>query len=65
MQSGIAFDLHIASLAADGQIVEMTRRDVGQILDTDPSLQRQENMKIASEMTMRDARRPKGYSLIS
>ncbi|MDE6644601.1 MAG: hypothetical protein K2J97_00765, partial [Muribaculaceae bacterium] len=65
MRSGIAFDLRVASLASDGQIVEMTRRDVEQILDADPSLQRPENMKIASEMTMRDARRPKGYSLIS
>ncbi len=65
MQSGIAFDLRVASLAADGQIVEMTRRDVEQILDADPALQSAANMKIASEMTMRDARRPKGYSLIS
>lgn len=65
MQSGIAFDLRVASLAADGQIVEMTRRDVEHILDTDPLLQKPDNTKAASEMTLRDARRPKGYSLIS
>lgn len=65
MQSGIAFDLHVASLVADGRIVEMTRRDVEQILDNDPALCRPENRTISSEMALRDARRPKGYSLIS
>ncbi len=65
MQSGIAFDLHVASLAADGQIVEMTRRDVGQILDADPALSAPCHRVMAAEMTLRDARRLKGYSLIS
>ena len=65
MQSGIAFDLHVASLANDGQIVEMTRHDVEQILNIDPTLQRPENQITACEMRLRDARRPKGFSLIS
>ena len=37
-QSGIAFDLHIANLAKDGQIVQLARDDAREIIDTDPSL---------------------------
>ena len=37
-QSGIAFDLHIANLAKDGQIVQLARDDAREIIDADPSL---------------------------
>ena len=37
MQSGIAFDLKIADLARDGQIVELARREAEAMLDEDPS----------------------------
>lgn len=39
MQSGIAFNLHIANLASDGQIVQMARNAVDDILDADPDMQ--------------------------
>ena len=38
MQSGLAFDLKIASLAADGQIMTLGRREAETILDSDPVL---------------------------
>ena len=38
MQSGIPFDLHIANLSTDGQIVQMARDAVCDILDADPEL---------------------------
>ncbi|MGL5920476.1 MAG: ATP-dependent DNA helicase RecG, partial [Bacteroidales bacterium] len=37
-QSGIAFDLKIANLARDGQIVQMTRDVAREIIDQDPTL---------------------------
>ena len=42
-QSGIAFDLHIADLAKDGQIVQLARDDAREIIDADPSLARPEH----------------------
>jgi len=38
MQSGIPFDLHIANLATDGQIVQMARDAACDVLDADPDL---------------------------
>ncbi|MDE5560763.1 MAG: ATP-dependent DNA helicase RecG, partial [Bacteroidaceae bacterium] len=38
MQSGIAFDLKLASLARDGQIVQLARDTASAVLDEDPSL---------------------------
>ena len=38
-QSGLPFDLHIASLTADGQILELARRAATEILDADPLLE--------------------------
>lgn len=43
-QSGVAFDLKLANLARDGQIVQMARDTASQILDEDPSLQRPDNV---------------------
>ncbi|MDE6396194.1 MAG: ATP-dependent DNA helicase RecG, partial [Muribaculaceae bacterium] len=43
MQSGIPFDLKIANLATDGQIVQLARREAEIFLDTDPTLTRPEN----------------------
>ena len=42
-QSGIAFDLHIANLAKDGQIVQLARDDAREIIDADPSLAKPEH----------------------
>ena len=36
-QSGIAFDLHVANLARDGQLVQLARDTANYVLDNDPS----------------------------
>lgn len=41
-QSGIAFDLHIANLARDGQLVQLARNTANRILDLDPTQSRPE-----------------------
>lgn len=38
MQSGMPFDLHIASLAQDGQILQRAREAAARLLDVDPNL---------------------------
>ena len=43
-QSGMAFDLKLANLARDGQIVQLARDAAAQVLDEDPDLQRPENV---------------------
>ena len=42
-QSGVAFDLHIANLARDGQLVQLARDTANEILDEDPQQNRPEN----------------------
>ena len=42
-QSGLPFDLHIASLTHDGQILEVARQAALSILDTDPLLEDMHN----------------------
>jgi ATP-dependent DNA helicase RecG len=42
-QSGTPFDLQIANLATDGQLVELARRAAMEILDTDPLLEDEMN----------------------
>ncbi len=41
-QSGIAFDLKIADIARDGQIVQMAREEAQKIIDSDPTCQKNE-----------------------
>jgi len=43
MQSGLPFDLKIANLAQDGQIIQAARRAAETLLDTDPMLNAPEN----------------------
>ena len=45
-QSGDAFELNIANLATDTQIMELTRNDAIDILHSDPTLERRENMAL-------------------
>lgn len=49
-QSGLAFDLKIASLASDGQILETARTWAKQILENDPMLEAQQNGIIRRRM---------------
>lgn len=41
-QSGVAFDLKIADIARDGQIVQLARDEAQKIIDTDPTCSKQE-----------------------
>ena len=49
-QSGIAFDLHIANLAKDGQIVQLARDDAREIVDADPSLTKPEHRLLGERL---------------
>ncbi|MGN0209092.1 MAG: ATP-dependent DNA helicase RecG, partial [Paludibacteraceae bacterium] len=42
-QSGLPFDLHIASLTTDGQLLELARQAASDILEQDPTLAEQHN----------------------
>ncbi|MDE5567632.1 MAG: ATP-dependent DNA helicase RecG [Muribaculaceae bacterium] len=50
MQSGIPFELHIANLATDGQIIQMARRAAEHLIDKDPTLSLPENSLFAREL---------------
>lgn len=50
MQSGIPFDLHIANLATDGQIIQLARRAAERLMDDDPNLSKPANQAFAREL---------------
>ena len=54
-QSGIAFDLRIASLARDGEIIQMARQAAERLLDADPDLSRPENRVFAHTLRLTTA----------
>lgn len=56
MQSGFAFDLHIANLATDGQIIQLARNTAEWLLDNDPDLQLPENRAFATALQLATAR---------
>ncbi len=47
-QSGIGFDLKIANLGKDGEILQLARNVAADILDDDPVLQKEENRLLLS-----------------
>lgn len=47
MQSGMPFELHIANLATDGQIIGAARRAAESLLDADPTLSHPDNALLA------------------
>ena len=57
-QSGEAFELNIANLATDSQIMEITREEAISILDGDPNLERVENQPLRR---LRDRYRRRDY----
>ena len=63
-QSGIAFDLRIANLAKDGQILQLAREIAGEVLDADPDLTKPEN-GVLSRQLEKLFRRKIDFSLIS
>ena len=63
-QSGIAFDLKIANLAKDGQILQMARDLAQEIIDNDPVLQAPENF-ILEKRIQKLFQRKVDWSIIS
>ncbi len=52
MQSGMPMDLHIANLATDGQIIQLARDTVCEILDNDPSLDHPDNNILQRQLSL-------------
>ncbi len=63
-QSGIAFNLNIANLAKDGQILEIAREEANRLLDNDELLERPENLIVRRELN-RIFEKQKNWGLIS
>lgn len=51
-QSGIAFDLRIANLATDGQILNIAREAAETVLDNDPELESAENRRLVEQIRL-------------
>lgn len=49
-QSGIAFNLHIADIAKDGQIIQAARNDAMRIIDDDPLLTSPQNARLTRQL---------------
>lgn len=64
MQSGIPFDLKIANLATDGQIIQMARNAAEKLLDDDPELSSAANAPFARALA-EAVRRTADWSRIS
>ncbi len=63
-QSGIPFDLKIANLARDGQLIQFARDIATNILDDDPGLEKTENQVILKELKKASKGKP-DWSVIS
>jgi len=50
-QSGIPFDLKLANLGQDGQILQYARDIAGQVLDSDPALVKPENLILRKQLS--------------
>jgi len=64
MQSGLPFELHIANLATDGQIISQARQAAEVLLDSDPGITKPENRAFASAL-QESIRRTADWSRIS
>lgn len=56
MQSGIPFDLKLANLASDGQIVQLARDTAAELLDSDPDLAHPDNVPLARALAAANSR---------
>ena len=63
-QSGVAFDLKIANLAKDGQILSLARDIAKEILEDDPLLQKSENLILEHQLKKINQDK-KGWFMIS
>ena len=57
MQSGIPFELHIANIATDGQLVQLARDCAMEILDSDPTLSAPQHSMLLPELQTLYSRR--------
>jgi ATP-dependent DNA helicase RecG len=64
-QSGIAFDLKIANLSHDGQIVSLARDLAGNILNGDPMLEKPKNLPLRLQLDKQNRQRQTGWFMIS
>ena len=64
MQSGMPFDLKIANLAQDGQIIQLARDTAIDLLDHDPELSTPTGQRLSTELA-RLAERTTDWSRIS
>lgn len=65
LQSGLAFDLKIANLGQDGQILTLARQVAEGVLEADPLLERPENRQLHELSTRYRHRRDADFSMIS
>ncbi len=63
-QSGLAFDLKIANLGQDGQLIQYVRDIAENILDDDPQLGKNENIILAKQL-MKISNKKVDFSIIS
>lgn len=63
-QSGVAFDLKIANIAKDGQILQFARDLVVEILENDPYLEKHEN-QLLKNYILKSKNRPIDWGMIS
>ena len=64
-QSGIAFNLRIADLTKDGQVLSLARDLALEILEDDPLLQKQENSLLNKQLEKLNRQRNIGWFMIS
>jgi len=65
LQSGTPFDLHIANLATDGQLVALTRQAAMDILDKDPLLEDEMNRIYKNQLDILRVKQAFNWSEIS
>jgi ATP-dependent DNA helicase RecG len=63
-QSGIAFDMKIANLAKDGQLIQLARNNAEEVLDDDPALEKNSNIPLKKNL-IRTRREILDWSIIS
>ena len=64
-QSGIPFDLKIANLSTDGQLLSLARQAALDILDADPLLEDEMNRMYKRQLDLKRAQMPQNWSEIS
>jgi len=64
-QSGIAFNLRIADLVRDGDVLTLARDYALEILEDDPLLQKSENVLLNKQLTKLNKQRQMGWFMIS